>query len=31
MSLNKPDGRGKGASVLGAISEKSGLIHYSIL
>jgi hypothetical protein len=29
--LRKPDGRGKGATVVGAISEKQGLVHYSIL
>jgi len=31
MTLRKPDGRGKGINVVGAISEKQGLIHYSIL
>ena len=31
MTLRKPDGRGKGVTVLGAISEKQGLVHYSIL
>ena len=31
MTLRKPDGRGKGVTVVGAISEKQGLIHYSIL
>jgi hypothetical protein len=31
MELKKPDGRGKGVTVLGAISEKQGLVHYKIL
>ena len=31
MTLRKPDGRGRGVTVVGAISEKQGLIHYSIL
>ena len=31
MTLRKPDGRGKGVTVVGAISEKQGLIHYSII
>ena len=31
MVLRKPDGRGRGATVVGAISEKQGLVHYSIL
>ena len=31
MTLRKPDGRGKGVTVVGAISEKQGLVHYSIL
>jgi hypothetical protein len=31
MTLRKPDGRGRGVTVVGAISEKLGLIHYSIL
>ena len=29
--LRKPDGRGRGVTVVGAISEKQGLVHYSIL
>ena len=31
MTLRKPDGRGRGVTVVGAISEKQGLIHYSII
>ena len=31
MTLNKPEGRGSGVTVIGAISEKQGLIHYTIL
>jgi hypothetical protein len=31
MTLRKPDDRGKGVTVVGAISEKQGLVHYSIL
>lgn len=31
MTLRKPDGRGRGVSVIGAISEKQGLVHYTIL
>ena len=31
MTLRKPDGRGKGVTLIGAISEKQGLIHYTIL
>ena len=31
MTLRKPDGRGKGVTLIGAISEKQGLIHYMIL
>jgi transposase len=31
MVLRKPDGRGRGATLVGAISEKQGLVHYSIL
>ena len=31
MTLNKPDNRGRGVNVLGAISEKEGLVHYNIL
>ena len=29
--MNKPDNRGRGVNVLGAISEKEGLVHYNIL
>ena len=28
MTLRKPYGRGKGVTVLGAISEKQRLVHY---
>ena len=31
MTLRKPDGRGKVVTVVGAISEKQVLVHYSIL
>lgn len=31
MTLRKPDGRGSGVNVIGAISEKQGLVHYTIL
>ena len=31
MTLRNPDGRGRGVTVVGAISEKQGLIHYSII
>ena len=31
MTLRKPDGRGKGVTLIWAISEKQGLIHYTIL
>ena len=31
MPLRKPDGRGSGVTVIGAISEKQGLVHYTIL
>ena len=31
MTIRKPDGRGKGVTVIGAISEKQGLIYYTIL
>jgi hypothetical protein len=31
MTIRMPDGRGKGVTVVGAISEKQGLINYSIL
>ena len=31
MTLRKPDGRGSGVNVIGAISEKQGLVHYKIL
>jgi hypothetical protein len=31
MTLRKPDGRGGGVTVVGAISEKQGLIHYTII
>ncbi len=31
MTLRKPDRRGRGVTVVGAISEKQGLIHYSII
>jgi hypothetical protein len=31
MTLRKPDGRSRGVTVVGAISEKQGLIHYSII
>ena len=31
MTLRKPDGRGKGVTVVGAINEKQGFVHYSIL
>ena len=31
MTLRKPDGRGSGVNVIGAIREKQGLVHYTIL
>jgi hypothetical protein len=31
MTIRKPDGRGRGVTVVGAISEKQGLVHYSVL
>ena len=31
MTLRKPDGRGRGVTVVGAISEKQGLVHYKVL
>ncbi len=31
MELPKPQGRGKGVTVLGAISEKQGLVHFKVL
>ena len=31
MQIAKPDGRGRGVSVIGAISEKQGLVHYHVL
>ncbi len=31
MMLCKPDSRGRGATVIGAITEKQGLFHYKIL
>ena len=31
MTIRKPDGRGRGVIVVGAISEKQGLINYSII
>ena len=31
MMFRKPDGRCRGANVVGAISEKQGLVHFSIL
>ena len=31
MTVRKPDGRGKGVTVVRAISEKQGVIHYSII
>lgn len=31
MTILKPQGRGASVTVIGAISEKQGLVHYTIL
>jgi transposase len=31
MTIRKPDGRGRGVTVVGAISEKQGLVHFTVL